>query len=275
MINEIFPDILDTTNIHSREISVDDLVLCYKNNRILLKNSETGYEIPVFSDFKNISETSLQFLFSLNSTGCFLLNEQPAEEDPLQYRDIWILRSFNKKGLAWAGAVGHQLFTWFNDNRFCGRCGSKTVLKTGERAIECPGCRNIVYPRISPAVIVAITCNDRILLARGKHYRGSFYALIAGYNDIGESLEETIVREVKEEVGLDVKNIRYYKSQPWPFSGSLMIGYSAEADDSQPLTINENEIETAAWFTRGSLPEHASNISISGDMIEAFEKGEF
>jgi len=275
MINEIFPDILDMTHIHPREIMADDFVLCYRDNRILLKNTGAGYEIPVFSDFKNIAGTGLQFLFSLNSTGCFLLNEQPAEEGPLQYRDIWILRSFKKKELAWAGAVGHQLMTWYNNNKFCGRCGSKTVLKEGERAIECPECHNTIYPRISPAVIVAITCNDRILLARGRHYRGKFYALIAGYNDIGESLEETIIREVKEEVGLEVKNIRYYKSQPWPFSGSLMIGYFAEADDTQPLIINEDEIETAAWFKRGSLPEHASNISISGDLIEAFDKGLF
>lgn len=275
MINEIFPNTLDTIRIHAGEIRGDDFVLCYKDNSILLKNSGACYEIPVYSDFKNVPETGLQFLFSLNSTEYFLLNEQRDEDGSLQYHDIWILRSFKKKELAWAGAVGHQLFTWYNGNRFCGRCGLKTVLKTDEKAIECPVCRNIIYPKISPAVIVAITCNNRILLAKGKHYRGNFYALIAGYNDIGESLEETIVREVKEEVGLDVKNIRYYKSQPWPFSGSLMIGYFAEADDTQPLTINEDEIENALWFTRGELPEHASNISISGDMIEAFDKGLF
>jgi NAD+ diphosphatase len=275
MINEIFPDILDMSLARTGGVRGDDLVLCFRDNSILLKDTGTGYEIPVFKDLKNVPGTGPgpRFLFSLNSTGCFLLDEQPAEEGRLQYRDIWVLRSFRKKALAWAGAVGHQLYTWHNNNRFCGRCGSKTVVKTEERAIECPACRNTVYPAISPAIIIAITCKDRILLAKGKHYRGNFYALIAGYSDIGESLEETIAREVKEEVGLEVKNIRYYKSQPWPFSGSLMIGYFAEADDSQPLTINEDEIETAAWFTRGSLPEHAANISISGDMIDAFENG--
>jgi len=96
--------------------------------------------------------------------------------------------------------------------------------------------------------------------------------LIAGYVDIGESLEETVVREVKEEIGIDVKNIRYYKSQPWPFSGSMMIGYWAEADDLQPLRLDENEISEAGWYSRGNLPNHPVNISIAGEMIELFEK---
>jgi NAD+ diphosphatase len=165
--------------------------------------------------------------------------------------------------------------TWYNTNRFCGRCGSRTELRKDERAIVCPGCGLVIYPKVTPAVIVAITCNNKILLAKGKHYRGDFYALIAGYVDVGESIEETVVREVKEEVGLDIRNLKYYKSQPWPFSASLMLGFTAEADDNQPIVIDENEISEAGWFTRGNLPTYASSISISGDLIEAFEKGIF
>ena len=97
---------------------------------------------------------------------------------------------------------------------------------------------------------------------------------MAGYVDIGESLEETVMREVKEEVGLDVRNIRYYKSQPWPFSGSMMIGFFAEADDTQPICTDNVEITDAHWYSRGQLPNHPPVISIAGEMIDKFEKGE-
>lgn len=132
----------------------------------------------------------------------------------------------------------------------------------------------MIYPKISPAIIVAIVCGNNILLARGSNFRGSWYSLIAGYADVGESLEDTVKREVKEEVGLDVRNIRYYKSQPWPLSGSMMIGFVAEADDHQPVSVDRREIAEAAWFTRGRLPEYSMRLSIAGEMIEKFDKGE-
>jgi NAD+ diphosphatase len=162
---------------------------------------------------------------------------------------------------------------WYSTNRYCGKCGSKTVQKKDERALVCENCATVIYPKISPAVIVAITCNDRILLARGKNYRGNFYSLIAGYVDIGESQEEALAREVREEIGIEIKNINYYKSQPWPFSGSIMIGYFAEADDTQPIRIDEKEIAEAGWFTKESLPVHATNFSIAGELIEVFKNG--
>ena len=163
---------------------------------------------------------------------------------------------------------------WYSQNKFCGKCGAGIQQKTDERAIICPDCNTIVYPKISPAVIVAIVCNDKILLARNSNFPEKWYSLIAGYADVGESLEETLVREVKEEVGLDIKNIRYYKSQPWPLSGSMMIGFIAEADDNQFISIDNKEITEAAWFTRENLPEHPSDISIAGEMIDKFERGE-
>lgn len=162
---------------------------------------------------------------------------------------------------------------WYGRNRFCGTCGSRTRHKTDERALSCPECGATVYPRISPAIIVAITCNNKILLARSPHFPAGFHSLIAGYVDIGESLEETVIREVKEEVGLDVRNIRYYKNQPWPLSGSMMVGFFAEADETQPISINTKEISEAAWFTRGNLPQYPLKISIAGEMIEKFDRG--
>jgi NAD+ diphosphatase len=138
------------------------------------------------------------------------------------------------------------------------------------RSIYCSNCKTSIYPKISPAIIVAITCNDKILLAKGTNFRSNFYSLIAGFVDIGESMEEAVIREVKEEVGIDVGNIKYYKSQPWPFSSSLMIGYTAQADDSQLLKIDENEIIEARWFSRENLPPYPSDISIAGELINNF-----
>jgi NAD+ diphosphatase len=121
--------------------------------------------------------------------------------------------------------------------------------------------------------------NQVLLKQSGDDYviprKGDFYALIAGYVDVRESIEETVVREAKEEVGLDIWNLKYYKSQPWPFSGSLMLGFTAEADDTQQIVIDEKEIREVGWFERGNLPAHASEVSISGNLIAAFDKGIF
>jgi NAD+ diphosphatase len=170
--------------------------------------------------------------------------------------------------------VGFHLMNWYTQNKYCGKCGTRTQQKPDERALICPNCNTIVFPKISPAIIVAIICNNKILLVRSPNFPGSWYSLVAGFADIGESLEETVIREVKEEVGLDVKNIRYYKSQPWPLSGSMMVGFIAEADENQPISIDNKEIAEATWFNKENLPEYSSNLSIAGEMIEKFEKGE-
>jgi NAD+ diphosphatase len=274
MLNEISPGILDNRYYHYHEISDDDFLLCYRDNQMLLKKSGDEYEIPVKRDFIESIEPTV-YLFSINSRHCFGVAESQENNSALEYHDIFILRNLKSKEFAWIGAVGYQLMTWYHNNRFCGRCGSGTELRKDERAIVCPGCGLVMYPKIAPAVIVAITCNNKILLAKGKNYKGDFYALIAGYVDIGESIEETVVREVKEEVGLDIRNLKYFKSQPWPFSDSIMLGFTAEADDTQQIVIDEKEIAEAGWFERGNLPTHASGISISGNLIEAFEQGIF
>ena len=274
MLNEIGPGIFDNKYFHNHKIADEDFVLIYSDNQVLLKKSGDDYEIPRKRDFIEDIETPV-YLFSINSNRCFGLFEFPGNCASFEYHDIFILRNLKQKELAWMGSVGYQLMSWHNNNRYCGRCGTKTTLKEEERATVCPNCHQVNFPKISPAVIVAITCNNKILLAKGKNYKGDFYALIAGYVDVGESIEETVVREVKEEIGLDIKNLKYYKSQPWPFSGSLMLGFTAEGDDTQPIIIDETEIKEAGWFERGNLPTHASDVSISGDLIAAFEKGIF
>lgn len=143
--------------------------------------------------------------------------------------------------------------------------------------MACPSCGQVSYPQICPSVIVAITDNDKILLTKYASGHSSYqnYALVAGYSEVGESLEDTVRREVMEEVGLRVKNIRYYKSQPWSFSGALLVGFACEVEGSREISMDEEELSAAVWFRRGEMPKNRSqaDISLTGEMMQAFEEG--
>ncbi|HLO58152.1 MAG TPA: NAD(+) diphosphatase [Bacteroidales bacterium] len=276
MIQDIYPHFLNNRFTEAAIATNDnDFIFVFRNDKILLRQTGDELEIPTKKYFKGTLESAV-YLFSLDNSRCYLAGDSVLPEDEsFVFYEMTFFRTARQKEIAWASLVAHQIMHWYDQNQFCGKCGSSMSHKTDERALVCTECKNTVYPRISPAIIVAIICGNKILLAKGVNFRGGFYSLIAGYADIGESLEETVVREVKEEVGIDVFNIRYYKSQPWPLSGSMMIGFIAEADDTRPITIDEKEIAGAAWFERGSLPQHSpSEISIAGEMIERFESGE-
>lgn len=276
MINEIHPHKLELLYDSDKVVDDKSYILIYSERTILLQNNDSSATIPQWEDLSMyLNQKNLIYLFCLNGTSCFLhrqaLNALPNRHS---YHSIDIFRTMPLE-LGWMIILGFQLYNWYLNHKFCGRCGTATEPDTNERAIVCKTCHSTIYPNISPAIIVAITCNDKILLARGNHFPPGRYSLVAGYADVGETLEETVIREVKEEVGLDITNIRYYKNHPWPLSGSLMVGFIAEADDQQTIRIDQNEIAEAAWFNRDKLPEHYSaTISISGEMIDKFRKGE-
>jgi NAD+ diphosphatase len=276
MIQEIFPHRFNNRYIGDQNIGEKDFILHYNGSSLLLKTSGDELEIPQKKDFSKISDKTIKtFLFTLDDVPCYLIwDDLKADNSCFIYKEINFFRTVRKQEIAWISIVGFHLMNWYSQNKFCGKCGTRTIQKKEERAILCPDCNTVVFPRISPAIIVAIISDDKILLARNSNFQGNWYSLISGYVDVGESLEEALIREVKEEVGLDVLTVRYYKSQPWPFSGSIMIGFIAEADDNQPIYADNKEIADAAWFTRGNLPKHSSSISIAGEMIEKFEKGE-
>jgi NAD+ diphosphatase len=163
-----------------------------------------------------------------------------------------------------------QLLNWAADNRRCGRCGNAMTLEEGERALRCATCNNTVYPRISPAIIVAVTSGRRLLLARSGRFPGRrMFSVIAGYVEAGETLEDCVRREVREEVGLEVRRIRYFGSQAWPFSGSLMVGFTAEHAGGE-IRVDEDEILEAGWFPPERLPEIPGKISIARQLIDWF-----
>jgi NAD+ diphosphatase len=274
MLHNIEPHVFSNLFVENAAENDNDYILHYKNNSILLLCKENGNVIPQRRDFSgSIDKSQTMYLFTLNGQNCFLLREYSEDEKHFTYHEYTVLRTMPGREFAYIGAVGLHMANWLSDNLHCSRCGTKTVLKKTERALICPSCGFTVYPKVSPAVIMAITCKDRILLAKGKHYRYSFYSLIAGYVDVSETLEQAVIREAKEETGIDVWNVRYFGNQPWPFSGTQMIGFFAEADDRQPIVICEDELHDAGWFTIDSLPETPGDISIAGVMIEAFRKG--
>ena len=142
-----------------------------------------------------------------------------------------------------------------------------------ERMMECPSCGNQEYPVLCPAVIVGITNGDKIILSKYEGRRFKRYALIAGFAEIGETIEETVHREVMEEVGLKVKNLRYYKSQPWSFSGTLLFGFFCDVDGDDTLTVDHEELSMAQWVERDKIPDQGNNISLTKEMMMLFRDG--
>ena len=173
---------------------------------------------------------------------------------------------------AFAVITAYHLYGWYRDNHYCGRCGRPTIHDNKERMVKCPVCGNMVFPKISPAVIVAVTDNDRVLLTKyaGRTYKN--YALVAGFNEAGETIEQTVRREVMEEVGLKVKNLKYYKSQPWGLSGSLLSGFFCELDGDDKITLQEDELSLGTWVKADDLDLEDDGISLTREMILKFKK---
>ena len=168
--------------------------------------------------------------------------------------------------------LGNQLLNWYNSHRYCGSCGNQTQPHELERAMVCKACQLTFYPRINPCVIVLVTKGKEVLLARHARFKSQFYSCLAGFIEVGETPEQTVAREVKEEVGIDIENIRYIKSQSWPFPSQLMLGFFADYK-SGDLHADLKEIEDAAWFLPENLPSIPSAaISVAGELIQLYRQ---
>jgi NAD+ diphosphatase len=171
--------------------------------------------------------------------------------------------------LVWVAGRAGQLVHWHRNHRFCGRCGSPTQDHAEERAKICPGCGLINHPRVSPAIIVAVVKDRQLLLAHSTRFPAKFYSVLAGFVEPGESLEECVQREVFEEVGVRVGNIRYFGSQPWPFPDSLMVAFTADYAGGE-IRVDSVEIADAGWFSADGLPAIPPRISIARKLIDWF-----
>ncbi len=170
------------------------------------------------------------------------------------------------------GSFAAQTLAFSRNTRFCGRCGSMTQGMKTERAQKCPACGLVTYPRISPAVLILVRNGDRILLARSPRFPAGVHGLIAGFVEPGETLEYAAQREVAEETGVTIRNLQYMASEPWPFPDSLMIAFVADYAGGE-IQVEKEEIESAAWFTRDTLPPLPSPVSLSRTLIELWRQG--
>ncbi len=197
-----------------------------------------------------------------------------AEDVEYTVETLRVLRRTKPKEECYAGETAYHLYVWYRDNSFCGRCGEHLEYSHKERAMICPSCGNVVYPKIAPAVIVGIlnSSGDKIVMTRyaGREYKG--HALVAGFCEIGETAEDTVRREVLEEVGLHVRNIRYYKSQPWGFDSNLLFGYYCTADEDEPIHMDDGELAKAVWVSRDEIGEEERNLSLTAEMILHFKE---
>ena len=289
MIQDIWPHVLRNEFVAGGH-EPEDTVICEHNGCVLARISQQSgnlaqtspeagtVSLPRVCDFPLTPD--LAYGFSIDDQHFYVaLNDEVTYPEGFGFEPIRVLRNALPQHLGFAGALGAQLSQWYRANRFCGACGEALELAPDARELRCPACKNIVYPKISPAVIVGLTCGDKLLLTKyaGREY--TRHALVAGYVEVGETLEECVAREVMEEVGLRVAGTRYYKSQPWPFSSSLLVGFYAEVEpdpitgEPPEPTVDMCELKEAEWFCREDLPEWGDRASLTSEMIREYRLG--
>lgn len=269
MIHEIAPHKLHNA-FRTQDPTPYDYFIRIRDNKILLKKTASNYTIPRIKDFPDLP---CHYLIAID--GCAYFLDDSEDNAPIsgnyEFVPNRILRTLGDRLERLGGSVAFHIAHWESLNKFCGHCGHAMERSKTERAMVCPHCHNTVYPRISPVVIVAVHNADKLLMARNlDHPDKSRLFLISGFVEIGESLEQAVHREVMEEAGINIKNVKYFGSQPWPFSDSLIAGFTAELDGDETLKIQGSEIEIATWVQREDIPEYDTSVSISSCLIEDF-----
>lgn len=245
-------------------------VLCFCERKMLVKISDEEILFPTFEMLDD--PEGIVYAFAVDETAFFLAVDGRERTLPgFEYRDLFALRKVASNVYGMILFTGYHLASWYRDSVFCGRCGSKNIHSDYERAMHCPECDRNIYPRIMPAVIVGVTDGERLLLTKYREGYG-FYALVAGFAEIGETLEETVAREVMEETGLKVKNVTYYKSQPWGIANDILTGYFCEADGSCEIKMDEEELRLAQWKYPDEIELQPDTYSLTNEMMRMFKE---
>jgi NAD+ diphosphatase len=249
------------------------LWFAFQGAQILVMREAQSASVPSARDMRDLglSPKRSQYLGILGEQHCFAceLEEGCTPPEGMQWSGLRALFGAIDDSLFAVAGRAFQIVDWDRSHQFCGRCGTPTQIKNHERARECPSCGQVHYPRIAPAIMALVRRGREFLLARSPHFAPGMYSALAGFVEPGETLEQTLVREVREEVGLEVANMRYFASQPWPFPHSLMIAFNADYAGGE-ITPAPGEIEAAEWFTADRLPPALpSKISISRRLIDA------
>jgi NAD+ diphosphatase len=245
----------------------------FQENKLLVYQGLSSVSIPCLVDFAELGLTTLDqhYLGRLNNSHCYAveLGEGTVPPAGMAFEGLRQVYGRLDEDLFWVAARAVQIVDWDRTHLFCGRCGAPLRTKTNERAKECPICGQLHFPRLAPAIIVLVERGRELLLARSRHFLPGMYSVLAGFVEPGETLEEAVVREVREEVALTVKDIKYFYSQPWPFPHSLMIGFTATYAGGE-ISLSDEEIEDAGWFTVDNLPTIPGKISIARKLIDWF-----
>jgi NAD+ diphosphatase len=253
----------------SAEPSRSSLWFVVSGSRVLVLERGDRLAVPTLAELDGTETGGAHYLGSLGEVDCFAAHVEETVRVPhgWAFTGLRPLNGRIEDDVFWVAGRALQVVEWDTTHRFCGRCATPTEPVPDERARRCPACGLLAYPRISPAVIVRVTRGDEILLARGRRFSEPIYSILAGFVDPGESLEETVVREVGEEAGIEIADVRYWGSQSWPFPHSLMVGFTAEwaAGD---IRIDEEELVDAGWFTGDALPLLPMTFSIARSLIE-------
>lgn len=276
MIQDISPSVF-YNHFEDLVASEKDVAVYFREGKLLCFYDEKnkGLRFPCVSDFSNSKST---YLFSIDKTKYFLIPEVTSIPEGLSVFSFYTPRQLRDMPLSskvdiFAVFSAYHLWKWYDDNKFCGHCGKPLEHDTVERALYCPKCKSKIYPRINPAVIIGILNGDKILITK---YRTGYAhsALVAGFTEFGETLEQTVEREVMEEVGLKVKNIRYYKSQPWALAQDILAGFYCEVDGDDTIKMDEGELRYAEWVSREEVELQPNDYSLTNEMMKMFKSGE-
>ena len=299
MIQDIAPHRLDNVYYAEQTPKPEDCLIIYKDRQLLVRvNEEEGtFDFPkilevtklsalAHLDDEDIKSEKYIYLFAVDDKRFFLLNcnkddecvsgVETDKEYSVNGYSFMTVRSLTSHPLepkihAYAAFTSMHLAEWYSRQRFCGRCGHPLTHSDSERAMKCDKCGYIIYPRLNPAVIVGVKNGDSILLT--KYRRGYGYnALVAGFVEIGETIEECVAREVKEETGLSVKNITYYKSQPWGIAGDLLAGFYCDVDGDDAIKMDEGELKYAKWVKREDIKLQPADYSLTNEMMKMFKE---
>jgi NAD+ diphosphatase len=247
-----------------------------RQNGLLVRSNGPEVLLPTHEDLEQLGlELSLaHYLGRLDGEACFALDADSAEL-PAELPANWEVRGlralyaeFGDERFLVAGRAV-QIATFGVTHRHCGRCGQPTVRDAVERCVRCPACDLVSYPRVAPAIIVLVRRGNEALLARSTRFAAGMYSTVAGFVEPGESLEQTLEREVFEEVGVRVQNLRYFGSQPWPFPHSLMVGFFADHAGGE-IVVDGQEIVDAQWFSPAALPAVPPKLSIARRLIDTW-----
>ena len=274
MIQDIYPKKLHNEFRNDQPQADDRIAVFDSGDRLLVRNGDTDGRnmFPLMQELPHLSETV--YLFSVDEQKYFLARSTEVLPEGFTYKGLRELRrDFTRTDAQiYAAYTAYHLHIWYKSAQYCGVCGTKTVHDDTERACVCPACRTKIYPRINPAVIIGVKNGERILLTR--YNRGYAHnALVAGFCEIGETVEETVAREVMEEAGLHVKNIRYYKSQPWGIAQDILMGFWCDVDGDDTITVDRSELKSAVWTARQDIILQPDNYSLTNEMMRVFRDG--